>query len=64
MNRSALSNRMQPPMQPMAERLVALDALRGAALLGVLLVNLQVGFRVSLFQQMLTPRTRAGSIAP
>ena len=60
MNRSALSNRMQPPMQPMAERLVALDALRGAALLGVLLVNLQVGFRVSLFQQMLTPHTHAG----
>ncbi|MGH6608692.1 MAG: DUF418 domain-containing protein, partial [Burkholderiaceae bacterium] len=51
-----------PPLQPVTERVVALDALRGAALLGVLLVNLEVGFRVSLFQQMLTPHTHAGWI--
>ena len=50
------------PTQPVAERLVALDALRGAALFGVLLVNLEVGFRVSLFQQMLTPHTHAGRL--
>lgn len=50
------------PRQPLAERLVALDALRGAALLGVLLVNLEVGFRVSLFQQMLTPHMHAGRL--
>jgi uncharacterized protein len=47
---------------PLTERLVALDALRGAALLGVLLVNLEVGFRVSLFQQMLTPHMHAGGL--
>src|SRR5215831_8445939 len=46
--------------QPVTDRITALDALRGAALFGVLLVNLEVGFRVSLFQQMLTPHTRAG----
>ncbi len=56
MNHSALSE----PMQPVADRVVALDALRGAALLGVLLVNPEVGFRVSLFQQMLTPYTHTG----
>ncbi len=54
------SGDMSEPMKPVAERLAALDALRGAALLGVLLVNLEVGFRVSLFQQMLTPHTHAG----
>ena len=36
-----------------AERSEALDALRGACLLGVLLVNLLTQFRVSLFQQFL-----------
>ncbi len=54
------SGDLSVPMQPVTERFVALDALRGAALLGVLLVNLEVGFRVSLFQQMLTPHTHAG----
>ncbi len=54
------SGGLSEPMKPVADRLVALDALRGAALLGVLLVNLEVGFRVSLFQQMLTPHTHAG----
>ncbi len=48
------------PIQPVTARIAALDALRGAALFGVLLVNLEVGFRVSLFQQMLTPHTHAG----
>ena len=43
-----------------AERHVALDVLRGAALLGVLLVNLHSGFRVSLFQHILSFHTHAG----
>ena len=43
------------PMQPVTttERYVALDVLRGAALLGVLLVNLDSGFRGSLFAHIL-----------
>jgi uncharacterized protein len=50
-------------MQPIvaAERNAALDVLRGSALLGVLLVNLLVGFRVSLFQQILTFHTHPGT---
>jgi uncharacterized protein len=48
------------PIQPVTDRIAALDALRGATLFGVLLVNLEVGFRVSLFQQMLTPHMHAG----
>ncbi|MEP7343124.1 MAG: DUF418 domain-containing protein [Acidobacteriota bacterium] len=42
------------------ERHTDLDVLRGAALLGVLLVNLLVGFRVSLFQHILTFHTHPG----
>ena len=43
-------------MRPVSadERNVALDALRGAALFGVLMVNLLVGFRVSLFEAIFT----------
>lgn len=48
------------PLQPVTDRIVALDALRGAALFGVLLVNLESDFRASLFQRMLTPHTHAG----
>jgi hypothetical protein len=40
------------------ERYVALDALRGTALFGVLLVNLETLFRVSLFEHM---RSRRGA---
>ncbi len=54
------SDGLLEPMQPVTERLVALDALRGAALFGVLLVNLESDFRASLFQQMLTPHLHAG----
>ena len=43
-----------------SERLTDLDILRGVALLGVLLVNLLVGFRVSLFQHILTFHTHPG----
>jgi uncharacterized membrane protein YeiB len=42
------------------ERLAALDALRGLALLGVLLVNLHSDFRVSLPERLLSsPSTPA-----
>ncbi len=40
------------PIQP-SERIVTLDAVRGIALLGVLLVNAQTGFRLSLFEHIL-----------
>jgi len=43
-----------------AERNVALDALRGAALFGVLMVNLLVGFRVSLFESIFMFHTHPG----
>lgn len=42
------------------ERHTDLDIWRGSALLGVLLVNLWVGFRVSLFQHILTFHTHPG----
>ncbi|MEK7834421.1 MAG: DUF418 domain-containing protein [Acidobacteriota bacterium] len=49
-------------MQPVAaaERHLALDALRGTALLGVLLINLDSGFRGSLFAHILNSHTHAG----
>ena len=40
-------------LAPAAERAVALDALRGIALFGVLMVNLVEAFRVPLFEQSL-----------
>ena len=45
----------ETPAAPVAaaERLDSLDALRGLALLGVLAINLETGFRVSFFQQFL-----------
>ncbi len=58
MNDALLTDRMRPITTN--TRNVALDALRGAASLGVLLVNLEVGFRVSLFQHMLMPHTHEG----
>jgi uncharacterized protein len=45
---------------PSSGRIPALDSLRGAALLGVLLVNLLGGFRISLFESILTVHTRPG----
>jgi hypothetical protein len=41
---------------------VALDVLRGIALFGVLLVNLETLFRVSLFEHMLTFHTHSGRL--
>lgn len=43
-----------------SERHIDLDALRGVALLGVLLVNLHVGFRISLFESIFTFHSRPG----
>jgi uncharacterized protein len=53
-------NALPAQMQPVADRVLMLEAVRGAALLGVLLVNLLAGFRVSLFAHMLTLHTHAG----
>lgn len=40
---------------PPQHRVLAIDALRGAALLGVLIVNAETEFRVSIFQNFLPP---------
>lgn len=40
------------------DRIESIDAIRGAALFGVLVVNLVTGFRVSIFQQFLEPAHR------
>src|SRR3954447_24588523 len=45
---------------PAAERIWAIDALRGLALLGVLAINLHTEFRVSLFEQFLAPPRASG----
>lgn len=49
-------------MQPVTatERVAALDVLRGSALLGVLLINLDSGFRGSLFAHILNFHTHPG----
>ncbi|MEO6724682.1 MAG: DUF418 domain-containing protein, partial [Blastocatellia bacterium] len=62
MNHSALLETIPEPLQPVAaaERYVALDALRGAALLGVLLINLDSGFRGSLLAHILNFHTHPG----
>ncbi|WP_245442808.1 DUF418 domain-containing protein [Methylobacterium terrae] len=50
------------PARPadLSERLPALDALRGLALLGVLAINLEGEFRVSIFRQFLPGPPEAG----
>ncbi|MBL8191829.1 MAG: DUF418 domain-containing protein [Acidobacteria bacterium] len=60
MNDVSLTERMKPISSD--ERNVALDALRGAALLGVLLVNLDSDFRGSLFARMLNFHSHPGGI--
>ena len=45
---------------PSSERFITLDALRGIALLGVLLVNLVTFFRVSLFEFILVFHSHPG----
>src|SRR5262245_6516637 len=58
MDYSSLTDRMSPVSSD--ERNAALDALRGVALFGVLMVNLLVGFRVSLFESIFRFHTHAG----
>src|ERR1044071_5735047 len=52
------------PWRPIAEseRYATLDVLRGVALFGVLLVNLETLFRVSLFHHILSFHTDAGRL--
>ena len=49
------------PISP-AERIDAIDALRGVALFGVLAMNLVMGFRVSIFEQFLIAKTSGSPI--
>ena len=49
------------PVAP-ASRLGAIDALRGLALLGVLTINLETEFRVSIFAQFLSYAQRTPAI--
>ena len=58
MGNTEVTDAWQPVTQ--AERHTALDTLRGLALLGVVLVNLHVNFRVSLAESILAPHTDAG----
>jgi uncharacterized protein len=48
------------PVAPL-ERIEAIDAVRGVALFGVLIVNLVTEFRVSIFQQLLGPTSGGGA---
>lgn len=50
---------MTAPLAP-EDRIDALDALRGIALFGVLIVNLETGFRVSIFRQFTEPPLSPG----
>jgi uncharacterized protein len=56
-NRAAL-----PSPTTSAERIDAIDALRGLALFGVMAINVVMEFRVSIFEQFLGPRTLASPI--
>jgi uncharacterized protein len=49
------------PLAP-SDRIDAIDALRGIALFGVLIVNLVTEFRVSIFEQFLPPQSPAHSL--
>lgn len=49
------------PVDP-ARRIDAIDALRGIALLGVLVMNLVMGFRVSFFEQFVIAKTSGSPI--
>src|SRR5690348_2702618 len=51
-----------PAWQPAGEteRYAVIDAIRGAALFGVLMINLLSDFRISLFQHILQFHTDAG----
>ncbi|QQO16446.1 DUF418 domain-containing protein [Bradyrhizobium diazoefficiens] len=47
---------------PSADRIEAIDVLRGIALFGVMAVNVVMEFRVSIFEQFLGPRTPVSPI--
>lgn len=51
-----------PGPTPSAERIDAIDVLRGVALFGVMAVNLVMEFRISIFEQFLGPRTLASPL--
>ncbi|MET4067621.1 uncharacterized protein ABID58_002410 [Bradyrhizobium sp. S3.2.6] len=51
-----------PRPTPSAERIDAIDVLRGIALFGVMAINLVMEFRVSIFEQFLGPRILASPI--
>ncbi|SFP27598.1 uncharacterized protein SAMN05216330_106240 [Bradyrhizobium sp. Ghvi] len=55
------SDRAATPI-PSAERIDAVDVLRGIALFGVMAINLVMEFRVSIFEQFLAPETLASPI--
>ena len=47
---------------PSADRIDAIDILRGIALFGVMAINLVMEFRVSIFEQFLGPKTLASPV--
>lgn len=51
-----------PRPTPSAERIDAIDVLRGIALFGVMAINLVMEFRVSIFDQFLGPRMPASPV--
>jgi uncharacterized protein len=51
----------QPAPVAPQNRIEAIDAVRGVALFGVLIVNLVTKFRVSIFQQLLAPPSGGGA---
>lgn len=55
-----LSDRVRAEPVAPKERIGALDALRGLALFGVLAINLETEFRVSIFQQFLSHASERG----
>src|ERR1051326_39384 len=48
--------------EPAEERIEAIDAIRGIALFGVLIVNLVTEFRISIFQQFLSPASADSAV--
>lgn len=53
---------VSPRPTPAAERIDAMDVLRGIALFGVMAINIVMKFRVSIFDQFLGPRMLASPV--